>query len=118
MNHSHHPSGVVARGFAQVYGLHPAIAFLTVCVDAMLFGSEAVTLGTSIGFSFLVSVAVGYLAYRGQMRFYGDDHDAALVKAGMLALLTAIPTALPMMLYVPAGVVGLFRKSCPSQINS
>lgn len=107
----HHPSGVVARGFAQVYGLHPAIAFLTVCTDMMLFTGELASMGLSVFLALIVSPIIGYLAYRGQMRFYGDDHDAALVKAGMLALLTAIPTSLPMLLYIPAGLVGLFRRS-------
>lgn len=119
MNHSQHPVGLATRGFAQTFGLHPLVAFLTVCTDMMLFGGEAVTLGTAVGFSFLVSIAVAYLAYRAQMKFYGDDSEAAMIKAGVLGLLTAIPTAIPMFLYVPAGVIGFFRRgSSAPQINS
>lgn len=99
-----------ARGFAQTFGLHPVVASLTIATDFMLFGNEAVTLGVGIGFSFLVSIAVAVLSYKAQMRFYGDDHDAALIKAGMLGLLCAIPTSLPLFLYAPAGVIGLFRR--------
>ena len=98
-----------ARGFSQSFGLHPAVALLTIAVDAMLFGEEAVTLGLGWPFSVAVSAAVGFLSYRAQMRFYNDDHEAAMIKSGILALLCAIPTALPALLYLPAGALGLFR---------
>ncbi len=106
-----HPAHHAARGFAQTFGLHPMVAALTIICDLMLFGEEAITLGMGFGFSLLVSAAVGFLSYRAQMRFYGDDHEAAMIKAGVLALLCAIPTALPVALYLPAGVLGLFRRN-------
>ena len=44
-----------------------------------------------------------------QMHWYGDDKESAKIKAVILGLLTAIPTALPALLYVPSGVLGVFH---------
>jgi hypothetical protein len=41
------------------------------------------------------------------MRWYGDDAESARIKGLILGLLTAIPTPLPAVLYVPAGILGL-----------
>lgn len=98
-----------ARGFAATFGLHPMVAALTLAVDLMLGAEEMVTFGGGWLFSLLVSAAVGYLSYRAQMKFFADDAEAAQVKAGMLALLLAIPSPIPSVLYLPAGVLGLFR---------
>ena len=35
-----------------------------------------------------------------------DDNEAAFIKGLILAFLTAIPTPLPALLYVPSGIVG------------
>lgn len=104
---SHHHA---TRGFAQAFGLHPAVAALTLTLDSMLFAGEIGTLGMSLPISLAVSGALGAIAYKAQRHWYGDDDESAKLKAGILALLTAIPTALPMALYVPAGVIGLFRR--------
>jgi hypothetical protein len=101
------PHHIAARGFGQMFGLHPAIAFLTFIVDAMLFGGEVGSLGTSFPISLAASVVLGILAYKAQQKWYGDDTENAAIKAGILAFLTAIPTPLPALVYVPAGVVGL-----------
>lgn len=99
-----------SRGFAQMFGLHPGMAFLTFIVDSMLFGGEGATLGASFPVSLAVSVVIGVIVYRAQRAWYGDDEESARLKAGIVALLTAIPTPLPAMLYIPAGIVGLFRR--------
>ena len=104
---SHHHA---ARGFAQAFGLHPAIAALTLTLDSMLFAGETVTLGLFLPISLGVSAALGAITYKAQVHWYGDDDESAKLKAGILALLTAIPSALPLVLYVPAGFVGLFRR--------
>jgi hypothetical protein len=100
-----------ARGFSSTFGLHPAVAALTLAVDVMVGAAEIATLGASWLFSLLVSAAVGYLSYRAQMKFFGDDSEAAQVKAGMLALLLAIPSPIPAFLYLPAGVIGFFQRN-------
>lgn len=98
------------KGFGQIFGLDPRITFLTFLLDWMLFGVEGMSFFTSVVY---VSVPAGavlaFIAYKAQMKWYGDDHDSALIKGCILGLLTAIPTPLPSFLYVPAGIVGLFH---------
>jgi len=55
----------------------------------------------------VAAVGIGFITYRAQMKWYGDDSESAMIKAVMLALLTAIPTALPSFLYGTAGLIGL-----------
>lgn len=105
-NSNHH---IAAKGFAQMFGLHPAVAFLTLIVDTMLFGAEAGSLGTSWPISVAASMVLGVIAYRAQIKWFEDDNESALLKAGILAFLTAIPTPLPGIVYMPAGVVGAFH---------
>lgn len=114
MNYSgtHHQHA--GRGLAQSFGLHPAVALLTVIVDSMLFTGEVVTLGAGWLLSLLVSAVVGFLAFRAQVAWYGDDEESATIKAGILALLTAIPSALPSFIYLPMGFIGFFRRSSPA----
>ena len=113
-------SHAATHGFAQIFGLHPAVAFLTFIVDSMLFGGEGIaallgipTVGASIVFVLTVSITaaciVGLIAYLAQQRWYGDDKQSAFIKALILAFLTAIPTNIPAFVYVSAGIVGLFR---------
>lgn len=105
---SHHHA---ARGLAQSFGLHPSVAALSLCIDQMLFAGETVTLGMLWPISLGVSAALGAIAYKAQCHWFHDDVESAKLKAGILALLCAIPTGLPSMLFVPAGIVGLFRRS-------
>jgi hypothetical protein len=98
---------VAQRGFGQTWGLHPGITLLTLVLDTMLFGANAATLGAFFPVSLAAACVLGFITYRAQMRWYGDDVEDARIKAVILALLTAIPTPLPAFLYVPAGVVGL-----------
>jgi len=95
------------RLFGQIFGIDPRIAFLFFVVDMMLFGGEIATFGASIVVSVPVGIVLGWVAYRAQQRWYGDDPDTALIKALILGLLTAIPTPLPALLTVPAGLLGI-----------
>jgi uncharacterized membrane protein YvlD (DUF360 family) len=95
------------RGFGQMFGLDPRVAFLTLIVDSMLFGGDVITGGVSIGFSVLVGVALGFVTYKAQRKWYGDDKESALLKSVILGLLTAIPAPLPAILSVPSGILGL-----------
>jgi len=99
-----------SQGFAHTFGIHPAIAVLTLAIDTMLFGGEILTLGAGELLSIVVAAVLGIITYKAQRKWYGDDKESALIKALILALLTAIPTALPAFLYVPAGVVGIFGR--------
>lgn len=98
-----------ARGFGQAFGLHPIPALTTLAVNAMLFGGTVITMGTLAPIAIIVAAVLGFITYRCQQRMYGDDHDAALVKALAVGLITAIPVGLPAFLTVPSTVVGVFH---------
>ena len=100
-----HPGA--ASGFARIFGLDPRIALLTIVVDSMLFGGQVLTLGTSALLSVPAGIALGFITYKAQRSWYGDDRDSALIKGLIVALLTAIPTSLPGFLTIPSGIVGL-----------
>jgi hypothetical protein len=95
-----------ARGLGQMFGLHPIPALATLAVNAMVFGGDIVTMGAIAPLAFLAAGALGVITYKSQKRFYGDDHEAALIKALTVGLLTAIPVGLPAFLTVPSAVVG------------
>jgi len=101
---------VAARGFAETFGLHPAMALLTFILDVMLFGGELATSGLLIPISLTASIVLGVVVFMAQKKWYGDDNESAFIKALILAGLTAIPPPLPAFLYIPAGVVGLFNR--------
>lgn len=101
---SHHAT---ARGLAQILGIHPLPAILTLGADAMLFGGTIATGGAIWPLALIVAAVLGFITYRAQMRFYGDDSEAAMIKAVSVSLLTAIPTSLPGFLTLPSAVVGV-----------
>lgn len=94
----------------QAFGLHPLVAFAVVAVDIMLFGGEASTGGVAWIVSIGVALALAIPAALLQRYAYKDDWGTAIGKAGVLALLTAIPTPLPAILPAVAGVMGMIRK--------
>ena len=104
---AHHAAG--ARGFSQIFGIHPAIAFLTLIVDMMLFGGEIATMGAILPVSIGAGCVLGFIAYLAQRSWYGDDKESAIIKGLILGLLTAIPTPLPAILSVPSGIIGLIH---------
>ncbi len=99
-----------AAGLANRYGIHPLIAFFTLCTDVMLFGGEVGSMGVSLPLSLIVSSAVGYATYKGQKAWYGDSADSAKTKAIVLGILTFIPSPLPATAYVSLGCLGLLKK--------
>jgi hypothetical protein len=116
-----HPEHHMARGFAQTFGLHPATALLTVVVNTMIFGSAGVaalfslpTGGISIAaltfISTICGIILGTITYMVQKKWYDDDKDSAVIKALIVAFLTAIPVGLPAYLTIPAGILGFFRR--------
>lgn len=101
----------VMRGFGQALGLDPRVAFLTLIVDLMLNAGEIASMGLLLPVSVGAAVVLGYVTYRAQLNWYGDDKESAKLKAIILTLLTAIPTALPAIVYVPSGVLGLVHNA-------
>jgi hypothetical protein len=99
------------KGFSQNFGLDPRIAGLMLIVDLMLNAGDIVSMGLLVPFSIAAGVVLGYITYKAQMNWYGDDKESAKIKAIVVALLTAIPTPLPAILYVPAGILGVIRNA-------
>jgi hypothetical protein len=110
----HHPA---ARGFAQVFGLHPATALLTVVVNTMIFGTAGIVAISTGGLglipltfvSTVCGVILGVITYMAQRKWYNDDKESAVIKALIVGFLTAIPVGLPGYLVIPSGIVGFFR---------
>jgi hypothetical protein len=103
------PHKLVAGGFAQTFGLHPAMAFLTVVADTMIFGGDIASAGLLLPVAAVGAVILGIITFMAQKAWYQDGSESAFIKALIVALLTAIPSPLPYFLFVPAGLVGLFR---------
>jgi hypothetical protein len=97
----------VARGFGQAFGLHPIPAVTALAIDTMLFGGTVMSMGVLAPVAIIVAVVLGYITYKSQIRFYGDDVETARTKAVAVSLLSAIPVGLPVWLTVPSAVVGV-----------
>lgn len=95
--------------FGNLFGLDPRIAFLALIVDMMLNAGDVISMGLLLPVSIMAGAVMGYVTYRAQINWYGDDPESAKIKGLVLGLLTAIPTPLPEILYIPAGVIGLLR---------
>lgn len=104
------PHQAASHGFAQIAGLHPMGAFGTVAADMMLHSADVLSAGLLLPFSALAAVVLAFIVYRMQRAWYGDDHNSALIKCALVFLLTLIPSPLPYALFIPAGIVGLFRR--------
>jgi hypothetical protein len=118
---SSNPHHLAARGFAQTFGLHPAAAVLTVVVNTMIFGGAGVagllalpTGGAALlaltAVSIVCGIILGIITYLAQKKWYDDDKESAVIKAVIVAFLTAIPVGLPGYLTIPAGIIGFFRR--------
>ena len=103
------PHAAAARGFAQTFGVHPAVAFLTIIVDLMMTFGTAATLGALWVATIPVGLVLGTIAFLAQKKWYGDDNESAIIKALIVALLTAIPAPISPVL-IPSGIAGLFRR--------
>jgi hypothetical protein len=104
------PHQIAARGVAQSFSLEPRIAMAVVGTDLMVNAVETLTLGLLIVLSLLAAIPLGIITYKGQRKFAGDDHETALIKGLIVGLLSGIPGPLPYLLFVPAGIVGFFRR--------
>lgn len=103
------------KAFDQIFGIDPRVAFLAFVVDLMLFGSAAVTMGIDlpvlIPLAIGAGVVLGRITYKAQMKWYGDDHDSAMIKASIIGLLTAIPVGIPAFVWIPSGLLGLLHNA-------
>jgi hypothetical protein len=105
---THHAA---SKGFGQMYGLDPRIAFLAFIVDAMLFGSAVpgFTLPVVLPVAMVAGLILGSITYKAQLKWYGDDRESAMIKAGIVGLLTAIPVGIPVFAWIASGTIGLLH---------
>src|SRR5664280_674723 len=103
------PHHLASRSFAQIFGLHPAVAFVTIAVDLMLNLGEGLTWGALWIATIPIGLVIGIIAYMAQKKWYGDDNESAIIKALIVALLTAIPVPLSPIL-IPSGIMGFFNR--------
>jgi hypothetical protein len=104
------PAKSSGRGFVDAFALNYRAALLMFMVDIMVFGGDAFTLGLLIPIGICVGAVLAFVTYKIQVRYAEDDHDAALIKAVAVGLLTAIPTPVGPFLAVPAGIFGLVKR--------
>lgn len=102
--------GKMAGGIAQMFGLHPTIALVTILVDLMVFGGTVVSVGMGWPVLAMAAGGLGYVTYKGQVNWFGDDVESAKIKAVIIAVLTAIPVPLASALAVFMGITGKFRR--------
>jgi hypothetical protein len=105
--HGMSPRSVASQGLTQTFGLDFRAAILTVFVDLMVFGGDAFSLGVLIPLGIIVAAILAFIVYRIQIKWYGDDHDSALIKALIVGLLTAIPAPLGPLFAIPGGMLGI-----------
>jgi hypothetical protein len=99
-----------SRGLCQMFGLDPRVAFLTVLIDAMVFGADTFSMELLLPLGIGVAVVLGIIVYLAQMKWYGDDKESALIKALIIFVLTAIPVPLGPFVAVPGGLIGIAKK--------
>ncbi len=106
------PNQVVAkprRDILQTFGLDFRVAILTLLVDAMAFSGDIVSAGLLYPVEIGAAAVLGVTTYKIQKSWYGDDHDGALIKALVIALVTAIPVPIAPIVAGGAGVLGVAR---------
>jgi hypothetical protein len=104
------PHQMVGRGLMQAFSLHPAPAVFAIGVDSMISTIDVATVGISAPVLWLIgSIATFAVVFMAQKKWGGDDSESALLKAGMVSFLVALPTPFPAFLTVPSAVVGFVR---------
>ena len=101
------PQTAASRGLAQTFGLDIRAAILAVIVDLMVFGGEVLSLETLLPLGICVAFVLAFIVYKIQRKWHQDDHDSALIKAMIIALLTAIPVPLTPLIAIPGGIIGI-----------
>jgi len=97
------------RDLTKIFGLHPAIAMSLVAVNLII----SFFTGTTVAGGFLLDIPVvpiaGFMTYMVQWRLFGDSRKAALAKALIAMVLTAIPFLVTVLPFIPAGILGFIR---------
>ncbi len=96
-------------GLVQTFGLDFRVAMLAVIVDVMAFSADVVSAGLLYPIEIVSALILGVITYKIQRAWYGDDRDSAVIKALVIALVTAIPVPISPLLAGPAGILGILR---------
>jgi hypothetical protein len=99
----------LSKGLMQMFGLDPRAAALVTVVDLMMIMLDIVSGATFVVIGVGVAAYVAFLVYKMQRKFFGDDHDASLIKAMIVGLLMAIPVPLTPILSVFCGIAGVVQ---------
>ena len=99
----------LSKGLMQMFGLDPRAAALVTVVDLMMITLDIVSGAAFVVIGVGIAAYVAYLVYKIQQKFFGDDHDASLIKAMTVGLLMAIPVPLTPILAVFCGIAGAFQ---------
>jgi hypothetical protein len=98
-----------SKTLAQTFGLDVRAAMLVTLVDLMIFSVDILSAGAFVVMGIVVAALLGFIVYKIQRRWYGDDHDSSLIKSLIVGLLTAIPIPLTPLVAVPCGILGLVQ---------
>ena len=101
------PQAAAARSLTRIFGLEIRSAVLTVIVDLLVFAADTFSMETVLPLGIAVAAALGFIVYKIQRKWYDDDHESALIKAMIIALMTAIPVPITPLLAVPGGLIGI-----------
>lgn len=103
---------------ARLLGLHPLVAFGMFAADWMLFGGEAGTAGVGLAVTIPVALALTLPCLLIQRYAFRDAWGAAIGKALMVGVLTAIPMPIGSPATLVGGVLGILgprRKELPEE---
>jgi hypothetical protein len=96
-----------ARGFGQMFALHPAPAFFAIVTDSMVSAVNLATLEISAPVLWLIaSIVTAVVVFTAQKKWAGDDDASAFIKALMVAFLVGLPTPFPAFLTLPSAIAG------------
>lgn len=109
INHVHEAHQKAESTFTKTFGIDYRAALLVIIVDIMVWGGTMVTWGMLYLVEVLAAIAIAFVTYKIQRSWYGDDHDSAVIKAGILGLLTAIPVPVASLVAGPGGLIGLYK---------
>jgi len=90
----------------QAVGLHPAVAFGMITVDSMLFGPQAVVLGTPLSISVAIAMALTVPCILVQKFGMQEDWGLAIGKGMLVGCFTAVPAPLLAAVTFTGGTLG------------
>lgn len=92
--------------FARQMGVHPLIGFGLFAIDFMMFAAEGATLGRAMICTIPIGLLLMIPTVLIQKNSFNESWGAAIGKGMLLGILTAIPTPLPGVASIGAGILG------------